>query len=116
MPLVQVFTTQNPEPAARESLLQDLSRLLAQHFRKPESYVMTCLVPSVAMTFAGKPGPTCFVVVRNIGKMTGQTTAAISAELCAKLSSALGVPGDRIYIEFGDAQGHLWGFDGGTFG
>ena len=117
MPLVQVFTSA-PAPAAeaQKSLLSDLSRLLAQRFGKPERWVMTCLVPDLAMTFGGAPAPAAFVAVKNVGKMTSDDTTGLSAALCDRLSSGLGVARDRIYVEFTDAVGYLWGWNGETFG
>jgi phenylpyruvate tautomerase len=117
MPLCQVFTN---VPAAassvQQALLADCSRLLASHFGKPERWVMTCLVPGVAMTFAGTSAPTAFVAVKNIGKMKPAETSALSEGLSARLEKALGVPRDRVYIDFADAVDYLWGWNGGTFG
>jgi phenylpyruvate tautomerase len=116
MPLVQVFTSaQAPGPAAQEALLGELSRLLAKHFGKPERWVMTCLVPGTAMTFGGAAAPSAFVAVKNIGEMTADATAMLSRALCDRLSQGLGVPADRIYIDFADAVDYLWGWNGGTF-
>ena len=116
MPLIQVFTSATLDPAAGDKLLRELSSTLAKHFDKPEQWVMTSLVPGLAMTFGGAPGPTCFATVKNIGKLTPAKTATLSADLCARLSLGLDVPANRIYLEFTDAVGYLWGYDGGTFG
>lgn len=116
MPLIQVFTAATPDAAATEQLLRDLSSALATHFEKPERYVMTSLVPGVAMTFGGTPGATCFAAVKNIGKLTPDKTAKLSADLTARLAHGLGIPANRIYLEFSEAVGYLWGYDGGTFG
>ena len=117
MPLVQVFTSA-PAPAAdaQKSLLSELSRLLAQRFGKPERWVMTCLVPDLAMTFGGAPAPAAFVAIKNVGKMTPDDTATLSSALCDRLSAGLGLARDRIYVEFTDAVGYLWGWNGETFG
>ena len=117
MPLVQVFTSA-PAPAAdaQKKLLGDLSKLLAARFGKPERWVMTSLQPGVAMTFGGDPAPAAFVAVKNVGKMTGDDTTTLSRALCDRLAAALGVAPDRIYIEFSDAVGYLWGWNGETFG
>ena len=117
MPLIQVFTSAPPPAAeAQKALLADLSKLLAARFGKPERWVMTCLQPGVAMTFGGAPAPAAFVAVKNVGKMTAEDTETLSSEICERLSGGLGVARDRIYIEFADAVGYLWGWDGGTFG
>jgi phenylpyruvate tautomerase PptA (4-oxalocrotonate tautomerase family) len=117
MPLVQVFTSAAaPAADAQKALLAELSKLLAARFQKPERWVMTCLCPDLAMTFGGTPAPAAFVAVRNVGTMTPDDTNALSAALCDRLSGALGVARDRIYVEFGDAVGYLWGWNGETFG
>jgi phenylpyruvate tautomerase len=117
MPLVQVFTSA-PAPAAdaQKTLLADLSKLLAARFGKPERWVMTCLCPELAMTFGGAPAPAAFVAVKNVGKMSAADTTALSGALCDRLSAGLGVARDRIYVEFTDAVGYLWGWNGETFG
>jgi phenylpyruvate tautomerase PptA (4-oxalocrotonate tautomerase family) len=116
MPLIQVFTTAKPDTAASDKLLRELSGALAAHFEKPEQWVMTSIVPGLAMTFGGSPGPTCFAAVKNIGKLPAAKSAKLSADLSTRLAQGLGVPQNRIYLEFTEAVGHLWGFDGGTFG
>jgi hypothetical protein len=77
---------------------------------------MTCLCADLAMTFGGTPAPAAFVAVKNVGKMTADDTNALSAARCDRLSPALGVARDRIYVEFTDAVGYLWGWNGETFG
>ncbi len=117
MPLVQVFTSAPALAAdAQKKLLADLSKLLAARFGKPERWVMTCLQPGLAMTFGGTPAPAAFVAVKNIGTMTADDTTKLSGELCDRLTAALGVARDRIYIDFADAVGYLWGWNGETFG
>ena len=116
MPLIKIHTSGTLPDADRTSaLLRDLSALLARRFGKPESYVMTCLTERAAMTFGGSFEPTCYAEVKNIGSMSPELTEALSADLCERLSTALGVARDRIYIEFADAKPHLWGYDGATF-
>ena len=116
MPLIQIFTSATVDPGAQSALLSDLSDALAKHFGKPEKYVMTCLVPGLTMTFGGTSAPTCFAAVKNVGKLTPDKSRALSADLCTRLSRGLGIPQDRIYLEFTDAVGYLWGHDGDTFG
>ena len=116
MPLIQVFTSAGPPADGAKDLLADLSKLAAARFGKPERWVMTCLVPGLPMTFGGERAPAAFVAVKNIGKMSGDDTETLSREICARLSRALGVPSDRIYIDFADAVGAMWGWNGETFG
>ncbi len=52
--------------------------------------------------------------MKSVGLPKGSTTA-LSTALCELMKTKLGVPLDRIYIEFADAQGAMWGWNGGTF-
>lgn len=116
MPLIQVFTSSDAPADGAMGLLGELSKLAAARFGKPERWVMTCLVPGLPMTFGGDGAPAAFVAVKNIGKMTPDDAAVLSKEICARVSRALDVPTDRIYIDFADAVGAMWGWNGDTFG
>lgn len=116
MPLIQVFTSVDRPSDGGVALLSDLSSLLSGRFGKPERWVMTCLIPSLPMTFGATTAATAFAAVRNVGKMTPDDTAFLSGEICKRLSAGLGVARDRIYVEFTDAVGYLWGWNGETFG
>ena len=116
MPLIQVFTSAGPPADGAKGLLGELSKLAAARFGKPERWVMTCLVPGLPMTFGSDPAPSAFVAVKNVGSMSLHDTNVLSREICERISKALGVPFDRIYIDFADAVGAMWGWNGETFG
>lgn len=114
MPLIKIQTSV-VAPVEAEALLKQLSTSLAQHLGKSESYVMTVLEPETVMTFGGSTEPVCYVEIKSVGQMSAQQTEAMSQDFCQQISAALAVPGDRIYIEFADAKGYLWGWNGRTF-
>ncbi|HAZ48568.1 MAG TPA: hypothetical protein DCZ55_29980 [Cyanobacteria bacterium UBA11371] len=117
MPLIKVQASVSaPEKSAVEQLLQSLSSALAKHTGKPEAYVMTAFEPDVAMTFAGTTDPVCYIEVKSVGSMSSSQTKSMSQDFCQKINEALGVPTNRIYIEFNDAKGSMWGWNGSTFG
>jgi phenylpyruvate tautomerase len=117
MPLVNVYCSASPaDPARADALLTGLSRSVAELLGKPEAYVMTCLVPQTKMTFGGTGEPACYVELKSIGKMSPATTQKLSAEICRQVEAGLGVPASRTYIEFANAEGYLWGYNGSTFG
>ena len=117
MPLIKVQASiPQPDRSQVETLLKQLSAGLAKHLKKPESYVMTAFEPGVAMTFAGTTDPVCYVEIKSIGTMTSAQTAAMSQDFCQQIHQAIAVPLNRIYIEFADAKGYMWGWNGSTFG
>lgn len=117
MPLIKVQTSAAaPDRAAIETLLKSLSASLAKHTGKPESYVMTAFEPDVAMTFGGTTAPVCYIEIKSVGTMSSAQTKAMSQDFCQQVDKALGVPTNRTYIEFADAKGYMWGWNGATFG
>lgn len=115
MPLLNVYTS-TPAPDDSDALLHDLSSAVARLVGKPERYVMVHLIPEQRMTFGGDSAPSAYAELKSVGKFSPDSTRKISAELCKSLGERLGVSKDRIYIEFTDAPGHLWGWNGETFG
>ena len=117
MPLIKVQTSAPaPEKSVVEEMLTSLSAKLAKHLGKPESYVMTAFEPGVVMTFAGTLDPVCYIEIKSVGTMTAAQTKAMSQDFCQQISQSLGVPTNRIYIEFADAKGAMWGWNNSTFG
>ncbi|MGC4064397.1 MAG: phenylpyruvate tautomerase MIF-related protein [Polyangiaceae bacterium] len=116
MPLVRIVTSapSAAEKTAEETLLK-LSKLASTLFGKPERWVLTCLDAPAKMTFAGTTEPCCYVEIKNIGAMTPELTEQLSQEVCQVLTRDFGVASSRIYVEFTEAKGHLWGWDGSTF-
>lgn len=116
MPLIKVQTSlETPDKGEVNKLLQILSAKLAQHLGKPESYVMTVFEPAVAMTFAGNFAPVCYMEIKSIGTMKPEQTKAISQDFCQQIEQIFGIPANRIYIEFADAKGSMWGWNNSTF-
>lgn len=116
MPLIKVQSSvATPDQTLIEGLLQTLSQKVAKHFGKPESYVMTVFESDVPMTFGGTFDPVCYVEIKNIGSMTPAQTKSMSQDFCQVIEDKLGVPANRTYIEFNDAQRAMWGWNGGTF-
>ncbi len=117
MPLLNVFSSAKPlaEPALSEALAS-FSKLLAAELGKPERYVMVGFAPRLEMSFAGSRAPACYAELKNVGRLARDQVERLSRLLGDALATALSLPRDRIYIEFTNADGALWGFDGGTFG
>lgn len=116
MPLIKVQTSVSaPEKAEIQTLLKGLSSSLAKHLGKPESYVMTAFNADVPMTFAGTFDPVCYIEVKSVGTIRPEQTQSMSKDFCNKIHQAIGVPQNRIYIEFTDTEGSMWGWNGFTF-
>ena len=117
MPLIRVQTSVSIlDKSTITTFMQELSASLATHLSKPEAYIMTIFEPETMMTFNGSTEPACFIEIKNIGVMTPERTNAMSKEFCEMVKQKLGVPMNRIYIEFIDVTGYMWGWNRTTFG
>ncbi len=114
MPFVRLQTNVPLDPGARGPLIARLSGELAGLLGKPEAYVMVSLEMGCDMAFAGSPEPLAYLEVKSLG-LPGEETARYAAALCSLVFRELGVPAERVYIEFSAPERHLWGWNGGTF-
>ncbi len=114
MPLLKIATNRDLDEAAAAHLARDASRAVAEMLGKPERYVMVDVAGGRVMTFAGTDEPLAYLELKSIG-LPAERTAEFSAALCEMICTRLRVPKDRIYIEFADAERHMWGWNGGTF-
>ena len=113
MPVISITTN----IAAEDSQLQELERIssnVATMLGKPESYVMVMLQQNPDMIFAGNGNPTAYVELKSIG-LPADKTEHYSAQLCDLIESTIGIPKERIYIEFASAERKMFGWNGGTF-
>lgn len=114
MPMLRILTNAKPLPEDRPGLLSRASRTVAEMLGKPESYIMVILEDGRDMLFAGTRAPAAYLELKSLG-LAETKTAAYSRALCDLLGTALGIPAERVYIEFTAPPAHLFGWNGGTF-
>lgn len=114
MPYLKIVTNIDLPAETRPALLARLSRELAQQLGKPERYVMVEAAGGASLLFGGNDAPAAYVELKSIGLDTARTKP-LSKAVCELLQAELGIAPERVYIEFIDVPGHLWGWNGGTF-
>jgi len=115
MPLLKLETTVVLSEANRQALLASLSKTVAETIGKPQQYVMVA-ASQAAMQMSGSPGDAAFVDVRSIGGLTDDVNRKLSQKVSQLLHDSLGIPPNRIYLNFTDVQARHWGWNGSTFG
>lgn len=116
MPLLSIETNYpfDPENDLRSLLIAEASLLCTTMLGKPESYVMVTLRPTPHMSFGGSQAPSAYMELKSLGLAEDQTSH-YSEQLCSLITRHLGIPADRVYIEFTSGPRHLWGWNNGTF-
>lgn len=114
MPLLSITTNQSLDDSDRPAALKALSQAVAGALGKPERYVMISYRHNADMLFGGDDAPLAYLELKSIG-LPGERTGELSAALAEAMREHLGIPADRVYVEFADAERHMWGWNGGTF-
>lgn len=114
MPYVLVQTNISVPEVKQKELMVELSQQVASMLNKSEGYMQVAIQPDMAMIFAKTEEPTAFLMVKSL-RLPQEQTPEFSSSLCQLLETSLGIPKERIYIEFTDGQPHLWGWNGKTF-
>ena len=108
MPLLRLETTVLMSEDKRKAVLTALSKIMAG----------TVMVSTgqAAMLMSGKTGEAAFVDIRSIGGLTNDVNRKLSQQVCKVINDALGIPPDRVYLNFADVDASKWGWNGSTFG
>jgi len=114
MPYLKVQTNAEIPADQAEIVMKRLSTSVAEALGKSGRYVMVALEPATPMLFGGEVAPCAYLELKSIG-LPEELTPQLSQMLCETVADELNIPGERIYIEFANAQRHLWGWNGGTF-
>ena len=115
MPLLKLETNVALSEDKRKALLASLSKIVAETIGKPEQYVMVT-AEQAAMVMSGSAGEAAFVDIRSIGGLTDAVNRKLAQKICQSLNDSLGIPQNRIYLNFTDVEASNWGWNGSTFG
>ena len=62
------------------------------------------------------PAGTLHPIIRSIGGLSGDVNRKLSQQVCNLLNESLGIPPNRVYLNFTDVGASHWGWNGSTFG
>jgi len=112
MPYLKVET--NLEIENKVDFMKKASKLVSSELGKPEQYVMIGIEAKADMFYAGSDAPTAYIELKSIG-LPQNKTARLSEALCVFLQEELNIQSNRVYIEFINIDGKLWGWNKSTF-
>jgi phenylpyruvate tautomerase len=114
MPYFSIDTNQTLEASKTKEIMKKASVLIAGLVGKPESYVMVSIKPDMPLIFAEADDPAAFVRLKSIGLAKDRCTE-FSEKICGFILQELGIPKDRVFIDFKDLERKLFGWNGKTF-
>jgi len=115
MPFLKIETNaEKLNDSQANAFIAAASELVSGLLEKPERYIMVSYQHNPDMMFDGKNNALAYVELKSLGLNEEQTTE-YAAKICNFVKETLDVSPDRIYIEFTNAERHLWGWDNKTF-
>lgn len=114
MPYVSLKIDGDNAKQAVGDVLEQLARDVAEPLGKSVASVMASF-ESAEIMMAMESGPAAFLEVKSIGGLDNAVNTEITRRICATLEARLGIPPDRVYINFIDIARSDWGWKGATF-
>ena len=114
MPYFSIVTNQSIDRTANQQLLKKTSAFIAELLGKPESYVMISIQPETPLIFGGSDEPAALVRLKSIN-LPVDRCPELSEKICNLIEQELGVPQDRVFIDFKDLERNMFGWNGKTF-
>ena len=114
MPYFSIETNKPLDDTAIADLARRASAFVAELLGKPESFVMTSLASGKAMTFGGTADAVAFVRLKSIG-LPRERCQKFAEAICDFVDRELGVPKDRVFIDFKGLERSMFGWNGDTF-
>ena len=114
MPYFSIETNQAADQVSSPELMTKTSAFIADLLGKPESYVMISIKQGTSLIFGGSDKPAAFVRLESIGLPRDRCTE-LSDKICSYIAEELGVPKERVFIDFKDLERNLFGWNGKTF-
>ena len=110
MPYINISTSSKVED--KEKLLEEISLLISSLTNKSKRFVMAKLNDNCEMYFNDRD-PCCFLEIKSIGSLNPSDMAKPISEF---VKERMGIPIEKIYINFADVPASLWAWNGRTFG
>ena len=82
---------------------------------KSKDFVLTVFHKGVSMRFGETDKSVAYCEIKNVGKLSNDTTSQMSKLICLLLTEKLMIDAKQIYIEYQESERHLWGWNGVTF-
>ena len=114
MPYISVKTTAAVSGEKEKAIKEKFARAMEKNLGKGESWLMISFEDGMRIWFKGNDTEHAAMVdIQIFGRASSPAYEAMTADVCRILTDELAVPGDRIYVKYGECQN--WGWNGGNF-
>ncbi|XP_049942435.1 macrophage migration inhibitory factor homolog [Schistocerca serialis cubense] len=107
--------TNVPKSKISQDFLKETTKVIANTLSKPDSYCVVSVEADLPMAWGGSTDPCVVATLMSIGQLGTEANKKHSAAISSHLEKHLGIPKNRLYINFIDAKPADVGHDGTTF-
>ena len=101
MPFVRITTTAHLDDVVKQPLLKSVSEAVSRITGKREALIMVLVDDTDDL--------------RAIGGLNDDINETLSSALSDLITEQLGIPPERIFLNFTNVRGYNWGWNGKTF-
>jgi len=113
MPYIKCETNIEIDDTNKESFLINISDFVSKLLSKPSKYIMVSLNQN-KLVLDKSFEPVMYIEFKSIGLQENKCNE-YSKSVCEFIESELNIPCDRIYIEFSNINGKMFGWNKHTF-
>ncbi|XP_077996060.1 macrophage migration inhibitory factor-like [Glandiceps talaboti] len=110
MPTLQIFTSLSKDKIP-DDLYVNCCKIIAELLDKPEKNIMIHVDVDQHMSYAGTCDPCAFMVLSSIGRLGRDKNKECSERIMRYITDALGIPGDRMYLQFRNMDAENVGYN-----
>ncbi|MDC7235849.1 MAG: phenylpyruvate tautomerase MIF-related protein [Spirochaetales bacterium] len=114
MPCITVSSNFQLEESVRSDFQKGLVQIAKDVLSKPEHSVMILFDSKSDIYFVQSYDPALFIQFKSIG-LQDEATSVLSDKICTMAEGLFKVSPERIYIEFANVSGTMWGWNKRTF-
>ena len=114
MPYFKIETNKSMDSSYAEDFAREATSFACRLLGKPEKYMMVSVRHSATLMFSGFMDPAAYVELKSIG-LQKDKCEGYSKAICEFIESSLKVSPDRIYIDFKNIDGSMFGWNKGIF-
>lgn len=114
MPYLSLQTNASLSQEELRALAPKLADIVSNELGKSLNYVQIHIQPNAFLTFSNSTDTTAFIDLRSLG-FPKEKAPTLSETLCELLHHELGIPADRIFLNFQNIPRSHWGWNSRTF-
>jgi len=117
MPYISITTNTHLTTNQHVQIKSTAARIMQEHAGKAEEWLMVAMHPAALIFFQGSSDARlAYVEIRYVGAFPPDVKERISKAFATLLHDTIGVPADKLYVQFVGSNASDWAWSGALLG